>query len=81
MSKHAFLSPSSSHRWLNCTPSACLDQNLKTRQARQQKKEQLLTHGANTSLRRLSTEEVKDLFHLMTVMKCRNTQIHMWTLS
>ena len=45
------------------------------------RQEQLLTHGANTSLRRLSTEEVKDLFHLMTVMKCRNTQIHMWTLS
>lgn len=35
MSKHAFLSPSSSHRWLNCTPSACLESEFenKTSQA------------------------------------------------
>lgn len=35
MSKHAFLSPSSSHRWLNCTPSAVLESEFenKTSQA------------------------------------------------
>ena len=25
MAKHAFLSPSGSHRWMNCTPSAMLE--------------------------------------------------------
>jgi len=29
--KHAILSPSSSHRWLNCTPSARLEENVEDR--------------------------------------------------
>lgn len=31
MSKHAFLSPSSSHRWLNCTPSAKLESEFENK--------------------------------------------------
>ena len=31
MSKHAFLSPSSSHRWLNCTPSASLESEFENK--------------------------------------------------
>ena len=31
MSKHAFLSPSSSHRWLNCTPSAVLESKFENK--------------------------------------------------
>ena len=30
--KHALLSASSAHRWLNCTPSARLEQEFKDRQ-------------------------------------------------
>lgn len=31
MSNHAFLSPSSSHRWLNCTPSAVLESKFENK--------------------------------------------------
>lgn len=31
MSSHAFLSPSSSHRWLNCTPSAMLESEFESK--------------------------------------------------
>ena len=31
MSKHALLSPSSSHRWLNCTPSAKLESEFENK--------------------------------------------------
>ena len=31
MGKHAFLSPSSSHRWLNCTPSASLESEFENK--------------------------------------------------
>lgn len=31
MSNHAFLSPSSSHRWLNCTPSASLESEFENK--------------------------------------------------
>ena len=32
MSAHAVLSPSGSHRWLNCTPSARLEQEFDDRE-------------------------------------------------
>ena len=31
MSNHALLSPSSSHRWLNCTPSAILESEFENK--------------------------------------------------
>lgn len=31
MSNHAFLSPSSSHRWFNCTPSVCLESQCESK--------------------------------------------------
>ena len=31
MSKHALLSPSSSHRWLHCTPSAKLESKFENK--------------------------------------------------
>lgn len=34
MSKHAFLSPSNSHRWLNCTPSACLESEFEDKSSK-----------------------------------------------
>lgn len=81
MSKHAFLSPSSSHRWLNYTPSASLESEFENKTS-QAAEEGTAAHAqCEHKLKKLSAEEVKDLFHPLTVMKCRNTQMHMWTLS
>ena len=47
----------------------------------QPRRENVSTWTITVSKLKTWAEEVKDLFHAMTVMKCRNTQMHMWTLS
>lgn len=62
MSNHAFLSPSSSHRWLNCTPSAVLDSKFENKSTKASEEGTVAhawcEHKLKTILRRRSDEPI-----------------------
>lgn len=62
--KHAFLSPSSSHRWLNCTPSVMLEQEFPSQAgdaaAEGTAAHELCEHKLKRSLRMRSKRPVSD---------------------
>ena len=64
MSKHALLSPSSSHRWLNCTPSALLESELPGRSSSAAEEgtvaHAFCEHKLKKALRRRSKRPVSD---------------------
>lgn len=49
MSNHASLSPSGSHRWLNCTPSAMLESEFPGGTSLEAEEGTAATHFVNTS--------------------------------
>lgn len=64
MSKHAFLSPSGSHRWLNCTPSAMLESEFPGGSSSAAEEgtaaHELCEHKLKKALRRRSKRPVSD---------------------
>ena len=62
MSNHAFLSPSSSHRWLNCTPSAVLESKFENKSTKASEEGTVAhawcEHKLKTILRRRSDEPI-----------------------
>lgn len=64
MGKHSILSPSGSHRWLNCTPSARLEQEFSDSESEAAKEgtaaHALCEHKLKRALRRRSKRPVSD---------------------
>jgi len=77
MSNHAFLSPSSSHRWLNCTPSAVLESKFENKSTKASEEGTVAHAWCEHKLKTALHRKAMNLSPLSQMMKCRNIPTHM----
>lgn len=81
MGRHALLSASSSRRWLNCTPSARLEQQFPADVGSIYAEEGTAAHAlAEHKLKRLLKKRSRRRYPIMTVMRWKTVQMNMFLL-
>ena len=73
---HALLSPSSSHRWLNCTKSTLLETEFENKESKATAEGSAAHKLCEHKVKKLCIDVVSALLHNTNLMRWKNTLAH-----